>query len=433
MKLAVILLINNPTFAKIIYRVKAEIITIGDEVLIGQTVDTNAAFIAAQLNAIGINVRQKRTIADREDAIRQALDEVKPGTQLVFMTGGLGPTNDDITKKTLADYFGGDLVFVEEVYRNIEDLFRSFNRTPREVHRQQAYLPSAARIHKNSMGTASGMHFERSGVHYFSMPGVPYEAEHLVRDRIIPWILDNLQRGTVVHSTILTQGVGESDIALKLTNFEQNLPPGISLAYLPSPGMVKLRLSSYDGDPGERKALLDELTIRMKDLLGDMVYGENIQTLEEVIGEQLNKRSLTLALAESCTGGAIASRITSVPGSSRYFIGGMVSYATEVKAEHLGVENSTISDFGMVSEEVALAMAQGARRLFNTDFAIATTGIAGPDGGTEKYPVGSVWIAIAGPSRSKAWFYRFGSNRQRNITKATVTALNLLRREIQKN
>jgi nicotinamide-nucleotide amidase len=413
--------------------VQAEIITIGDEILIGQTIDTNAAFIAAQLNAIGVNVRLKRTIADRADAIIEALNQVRKETSLVFMTGGLGPTNDDITKKTLNEYFGGELIFNEEVFKTIEDIFRSFNRTPQEVHRHQAFLPSTASILINRMGTASGMHFQRGSTHFFSLPGVPYEAEHLVRDRVIPWILENLQKGTVLHRTLLTQGVPESDLAEMLLGFEKKLPGGISLAYLPSPGLVKLRLTSYDGDPLMREGQMDLLVAEMREILGDAVYGENVQTLEEVIGEMLRKRKRTLSMAESCTGGNIASRITRVAGASNYFKGSIVSYATEVKEEVLMVEKELVRHHGVVSEQVALAMADKSRRLFDTDYAISTTGIAGPDGGTEQNPVGSIWIGIAGPERTHAWHYRFGRNRERNIQKATLTALNLLRREIQKN
>ncbi len=413
--------------------VRAEIITIGDEILIGQTIDTNAAYMAAALNAIGVNVTLKRTIADSRDAIIDALNKVSTQTDIVMMTGGLGPTNDDITKKTLTEYFETELVFHEEVFHNITEIFKSYNRQPSEVHRQQAYLPRAAGVLLNNMGTASGMHFQKNDTHYFSMPGVPYEAEHLVHDRVIPWILDNLQKGKVVHRTILTQGVPESELADKLLDFEANLPSDISLAYLPSPGLVKLRLTSYEGNPEEKAEQLDSLIKEMKRILGEIVYGENVQTLEQVIGELLKQKKTTLAIAESCTGGSIAKLITQVPGSSAYFLGSIVSYATEVKQEVLGVPKADIDKHGVVSEKVALAMAEKARVLFGADYAVSTTGIAGPDGGTKEYPVGSVWIAIAGPVRAKAWFYKMGRNRTRNIQKTSVTALNLLRREIQKN
>lgn len=423
---------NSPIFVQNPQIVRAEIITIGDEILIGQTIDTNASLIATELNAIGINVTLKRTIQDREEAIKLALDQVSEGVNLVLMTGGLGPTNDDITKKTLTEYFKTELVFNEEVFENIKTLFHSFNRTPGEVHKEQAFLPQSARVLLNEMGTASGMHFERDGVHFFSMPGVPYEAEHLLKDRVIPWITDNLQQGSVVHRTILTQGVSESTLAETLVDFEKRLPASISMAYLPSPGMVKLRLSSYEGDPQKMAVVLNTLISEMKALLGEVVYGEDLQTLEQVIGEILKNKKMTLAIAESCTGGSIASRITAVPGASEYFMGSIVSYATAVKERVLKVDSATITEKGVVSEEVALAMAENAKNLFQSDFAISTTGIAGPGGGTEKTPVGSIWIGIAGPLRSKAWFYRFGSSRERNVIKATITALDLLRREIQK-
>ncbi|MDZ7847605.1 MAG: competence/damage-inducible protein A [Owenweeksia sp.] len=411
---------------------QAEIITIGDEILIGQTIDTNAAFIASQLNLIGIQVKQKRTVADKAEAITEALSQVHSNTKLVFMTGGLGPTKDDITKHTLADYFGGELVFNAEVYKNIEALFRSYNRQPQEPHRKQAELPSSCRPVINKIGTASGMHFQNNGVNYFATPGVPYEMEHLVRDQIIPWIEKNISRGTVVHRTILTQGVPESDLAARLADIEENLPSDISLAYLPSPGMVKLRLTSYTGSADKTRARVEQQAQLIQNILGEVVFGQDAESLQGVIGILLREKGLSLSTAESCTGGAIATLITSVAGSSDYFKGAVVSYANEVKANLLKVDEEVLRINGAVSEPVAEQMADGVRKLLHTDFAVATTGIAGPGGGTDQKPVGTIWIAIAGPQRTKAWLFRFGNNRERNIRKTSVTALNLLRRELQK-
>lgn len=412
---------------------QAEIIAIGDELLIGQTVDTNSTFIAAQLNQIGVHVYQKRAIADKEELIKLALDTLHKNTSIVIMTGGLGPTNDDITKKTLNEYFGGELMLDQIVFENIARLYESFNRPPDEVQRQQALLPNNCKALINDLGTASGMHFTNSHVHYFSLPGVPYEAEHLIVDRIIPWISANLNAGSVVHKTLLTQGVAESELASKLVEFEKGLPENISLAYLPSPGMVKLRLSSYKGDSLIAASVIDKLGIQLKERLGNVIYGENAESLEQLVGQLLTKDSKSISLAESCTGGQIASLVTSVPGSSQYFKGSIVSYFESVKSEVLGISSQLIAEHGVVSEEVAIAMAEASRKLFKTDYAISTTGISGPDGGSLEIPVGSVWIAISSEKRSKAWFFRFGNNRERNNRKAAVTALNLLRREIQKS
>ncbi len=411
---------------------QAELIAIGDEILIGQTIDTNSAFIASQLNAHGITVKQKRVIADKGEAIIEALDQILPETVLVFLTGGLGPTRDDITKRTLTEYFGGKLVFNEGVYQNIEQLFGSFKLKPMDAQRAQAELPDCCTPIINKMGTASGMHFERGGRHYFALPGVPYETEHLVKDSIIPWINENLQPGTVVHRTILTQGVSESDLADKLKDWENNLPPEISLAYLPSPGIVKLRLSTYAGDKQEVTERIDREIEKAKEILGSVVFGENEQTLEEVIGTMLKERDATVGTAESCSGGYIAHLLTRLPGSSETFKGSIVSYAIEAKINLLGVEEEVIEKYGVVSEEVAVAMAKGACEKLKTTFSVATTGYSGPTGGDEEQPTGTVWIAVSGPGRTVARQFNFGKNRQHNIRRTALTALNMLRREIYK-
>ncbi|WP_417603651.1 competence/damage-inducible protein A [Owenweeksia hongkongensis] len=411
---------------------QAEIIAIGDEILIGQTIDTNSSFIATQLNLNGISVRQKRVIADDADAIKDALDSIASGTKLVFMTGGLGPTKDDITKKTLLEYFGGEMVFHESIYEHIEQLFASFGRKPSPVNKGQAMLPSSCSPVINKMGTAPGMRFEKDGVFYFSTPGVPYETEHLVEMEIIPWINSNLKKGTVVHKTILTQGVPESELADKLEAFEDKLPEGVKLAYLPSAGMVKLRLTSYHGTEAEARAVVDEQIEEIKTILGSVVFGAEAQTLQEVIGIGLRESGATLSTAESCTGGYIASLITSIPGSSDYFMGSVVSYSNKVKQDLLDVEEQALMNHGAVSKEVVMQMALGAQKKFGTTFSIATSGVAGPGGGSDEKPVGTVWIATATPDGVKAKKFSFGNNRKRNIRKAALMALDLLRREIQK-
>lgn len=411
---------------------QAEIIAIGDEILIGQTVDTNSSFIAAQLNLNGISVFQKRVIADDADAIKSALDSISPKTKLVFMTGGLGPTKDDITKKTLLEYFGGEMVFHDHIYAHIENLFASFGRVPSETNRGQALLPSSCEPVLNSVGTAPGMRFEKDGVYYFSTPGVPYETEHLIESEIVPWIAENLVKGTVVHKTILTQGVPESELADMLSDFEDRLPEGVKLAYLPSPGMVKLRLTSYSGTEEEARSRVEQLAGEMTGIIGPVVFGHEAQTLEEVIGIRLREMGATLATAESCTGGYLSHLITSVAGSSDYFMGGIVSYANQAKEHLLGVESEALRNHGAVSKEVVMQMARGAQLKFGTTYALATSGVAGPVGGSEEKPVGTVWIATATPDGVKAKKFNFGNSRQRNIRKAALMALDLLRKEIQK-
>lgn len=411
---------------------QAELIAIGDEILIGQTTDTNSTFIATQLNLNGISVKQKRVIADDAETIKQALDAILPETKLVFMTGGLGPTNDDITKVTLNEYFGGELVFHQDVFDHITKLFASFNRVPSETNRGQALLPNVCTPLPNKMGTAPGMRFEKDGRYYFSLPGVPYETENLVEHTILPWIKNNLQKGTVVHKTILTQGVPESELAEKLIDWENALPKGVKLAYLPSAGMVRLRLTSYIGTEEEARAIVEREAQKVIDMLGEIVFGENAQTLEEVIGISLRNNKSTLSTAESCTGGYIAHLITSVSGSSEYFMGSVVSYSNQAKVELLDVDPQSIKEHGAVSKEVVLQMAEGARKKFHTDFAIATSGVAGPTGGSSEKPVGTIWIAVAGPDGAKAKCFSFGRNRDRNIQKTAMMGLDLLRREVQK-
>lgn len=411
---------------------QAEIIAIGDEILTGQTIDTNSSYTASRLNAIGIGVKQKRVIADDADSITHALDTIHPQSKLVFLTGGLGPTRDDITKKTMLEYFGGEMVFNQEVYDHIVALFRHFGRTPREANRGQAYLPSSCKVLLNERGTAPGMQFEKDGVLYFSTPGVPYETEHLVGDKIIPYIEEHLQKGTIYHKNYLTQGIPESDLAERLNHWEENLPQQVKLAYLPSPGMVRLRITAKSDSLENSRQLAETEGAKMREILGNNIFGEENQTLEEVVGLALHKKNFTVATAESCTGGSIASAITSIAGSSSYFKGSIVAYSEAVKTKLLSVPESTIHEHNVVSEEVALAMAHGAKKSLAADFGLATTGIAGPSGGTEQRPVGTICIAVVGPGLQKSRCFRFGNHRGRNIKRATLMALDMLRREVQK-
>ncbi len=411
---------------------QAEIIAIGDEILIGQTVDTNSAFIANQLNLQGIQVWQKKVVADTAEAIRRALNEVHPDTRYVFMTGGLGPTKDDITKKTLLEYFGGEMIYQDHIYDHIKKLFASFNREPKEVHKMQAYVPSSCVAILNETGTAPGMRFERNGCYFFSTPGVPYETEHLVGDKIVPWITETQMEGKLYHKTLITQGRGESDIAEILKDWEEALPEEVKLAYLPSPGLVRLRLSGYSDTKRKSKALVEEGIAYMREALGDLIFGEDASSLEEIVGKSLQRRQMTMATAESCTGGYVSDLITSIPGSSEYFLGGVVAYSNDLKVRFLKVNPESIQTHGAVSEEVALQMAKGVREVTGSDFGVATTGVAGPGGGSPEKPVGTVWIAVSGPQGEKAKCYHFGNHRQRNIRRSALMALDRLRKEVQK-
>lgn len=412
---------------------QAEIIAIGDEILVGQTIDTNSGYTASRLSEFGIEVYQKRVVADRQEAILEALSTVHPESKFIFMTGGLGPTKDDITKSTLLEFFGGQLVENKEVLENIKRLFASFNAIPREANLRQALVPNTCTVINNQLGTAPGMRFEKEGRFYFSTPGVPYETRHLVGEKIIPWIDENFGRGKIFHRSFLTQGVPESILAERLKEWEDQLPAEVHLAYLPSPGMVRLRLSGFGESGEESQNLVNREGVKLKEILGETIFGEGETPLAAVLGQELLKREATLATAESCTGGNLAHMITEIPGSSRYFEGGVVSYSNSLKQNLLGVKPETLQKHGAVSEATVREMAEGARRKLSTDYAISTSGVAGPDGGTEEKPVGLVWIAVAGPHETLARSFRFGRDRGRNIRRSSFMALDLCRRMLIKN
>ncbi len=409
---------------------QAEIITIGDEILIGQTIDTNSAWMGSKLNDFGVDVHQVRSIRDTPEAIVQAIDSIHENTKLVLMTGGLGPTKDDLTKHTLNDYFGGKLIYHPEVFEHIIALFAKFDRVPNEMNRGQAELPDVCTPIENPHGTASGMRFEKNGVYFISMPGVPYEMKGIMTTGVLPWVKEAFDLPPIVHHTLLTQGVPESELAQTLVEWESRLPHHLSLAYLPSAGAVKLRLTSKSGDSDANRALMRELFEEARELIGDAVYGEGSQNMEEVVGALLTRNNATVATAESCTGGSIGSILTSIPGSSAYFMGGIISYSNESKVRLLGVNEADILLHGAVSEQVVTQMARGAAKRLRTDFAIATSGIAGPDGGTDEKPVGTVWIAVHSPRGTTAQKFQFGNNRGRNIRKSVLMGLDLLRRSV---
>jgi len=409
---------------------KAEIITIGDELLIGQVIDTNSAWIAKELNNIGIRVVQITSIGDDHDQIIKTLTESSVRADIILITGGLGPTRDDITKLALCDFFKTHLIFDQRSFDNIERIFSVRGYAMTETNRKQAEVPAACEALQNENGTSPGMLFRYNGKIYISMPGVPFEMKALMTSSILP-LLKPLSGKVIMHRTILTQGVGESFLADKIMDWETVLPSHIKLAYLPQPGLVRLRLSATSTSADTLKQELDEQVMMLYSLISDYIFGEEEDTLESVIGQLLADHNLTVATAESCTGGYIAHLITSIPGSSRYFKGSVVSYSNEVKVETLNVNPATIESYGAVSRETVIEMAEGVRTSLKADCAIAVSGIAGPDGGTADKPVGTVWIAVSTPYRGTITKkFLFGEHRERNIRRSALAALDMLRKQL---
>ena len=407
----------------------AEIITIGDELLNGQVIDTNSAWMAEQLNLVGIKVHQITSISDNQQHILSTLREAGSRAKLILITGGLGPTKDDITKQTLCKHFDAPLVFCEAAYKNVEKLFAARGVAVTELNRLQAMVPANCTVIPNNNGTAPGMWFEKEGCIYVSMPGVPFEMKAMMEEEIIPRLMDKLNQ-VIIHRTILTEGVGESFLAALIEPWEDALPPFIKLAYLPQPGMVRLRLTASGTDRNMLQQAIQNAENELYPLAGKYIFGYDNDTIESVVGDLLRKKRMTLSTAESCTGGNIAQLLTSIAGSSDYFKGSVVAYANEIKEQLLGVPHQVLTEHGAVSEQTVLHMARGARRQFSTDYAIAVSGIAGPGGGSPEKPVGTTWIAIATPTETVAKKFLFGDHRGRNIRKASIAALNMLRTKL---
>ena len=404
----------------------AEIITIGDEILIGQIVDTNSAWMATQLNHIGVRVKQISSVSDDSEHILQALAEAAGRAKIIFITGGLGPTKDDITKKTLATYFNVGLVENREALDNVERIFAKYNRPLLEVNRLQAQVPANCDIILNKNGTAPGMWFNHNGVIYISMRGVPFEMKYMMEEQVIPKIKATLKLPVIIHKTILTVGEGESFLAEHISDIENDLPPYIKLAYLPKLGQVRLRLSGFGEDEALLQPEVDRFAARIIERIGSVfVVAEDIE-LEKAVMNKMEAAGLTVSAAESCTGGYLSHLFTQHPGSSKVFLGGGVVYSNALKEHILGVKLQTIETFGAVSEQCVKEMVQGAIKNFRSDFAIAITGIAGPDGGTPDKPIGTVWIAVAGHERMLIKKYTFGNKRQQNIERSAVMALSML-------
>ncbi|PKA99433.1 nicotinamide-nucleotide amidase [Flavobacteriaceae bacterium MAR_2009_75] len=413
----------------------AEIITIGDEILIGQIVDTNSAFIAKELNKIGISVYQITSVQDDRQHMLQAFDEARQRAQLVIVTGGLGPTKDDITKTTFCEFFDDVLVQNDEVLENVEQLFKKhISNTPiSDINRKQALVPSKAHVLQNLYGTAPGMWMQQDGVVFVSLPGVPFEMKNLMTDQVLPKIVAEFKRPYILHKTLVTYGMGESSIAGRLEAWEDNLPPYIKLAYLPSLGKVRLRLTAKGPDREQLEDAVERESLKLHELIKDILYGiEDEETLEQVVAKLLTQRNMTLATAESCTGGRIAEQITALPGASAYYRGTVVSYATDVKIDLLNVRRDSISDYSVVSAEVARQMAENVKHLMKSDFAIATTGNAGPSKGDSDADIGTVYIAIATPKDIVVEKFSMGNHRERIVQKTVHKALEMLQKEILK-
>ena len=411
---------------------KAELITIGDEILIGQIINTNAVFLAKELNKIGIEIAQITSISDQKEHIIEALDASTKRAEVVILTGGLGPTKDDLTKHTLCEYFNDTLIKNEEILAHIEEIFKKYINTPiNNQNRQQALLPSKATIFKNDHGTASGMWFEKKGQVIISLPGVPFEMKSLMNQSVIPQLQKHFIRPFILHKTIMTYGLGESAIAERIEAWENNLPQTIKLAYLPNIGRVRIRLSSVGSDEELLKNTINSEIEKLLPLINDIFVGfEDETSLEIQIKEGFVKQQKTLALAESCTGGEIASRLTQVAGASEYFKGCAVAYHTQSKTDLLGVSEALINKYSVVSKEVASAMAENARKKFNTTVGLSTTGNAGPSKGDSDAEIGTVWIAIAIQDKIVTKKFLFGRHRERVIGKSVNKALELLMNQI---
>ncbi|RUA27592.1 MAG: competence/damage-inducible protein A [Bacteroidetes bacterium] len=398
-----------------------DIVSIGDELLIGQVINSNASWMGQN---------RMLAIADTREAILNTLEDCANKARVVLITGGLGPTKDDLTKDVACEFFGSKLVLNTEVRNHVANFFekRGFDLT--KLNYWQAMVPDNCQVIPNAVGTAPGMYFEKDNVHYLFMPGVPMEMKYIMQSWAIPFFKEVCNPKAYVEKTVLTHGMGESFLADKIADWENNLPDYFSLAYLPSPGRVRLRISAR----GENQEVLQkelELQIeKLKQNLGNLFYGYNDDTLEEVVGKLLLKHNATLSTAESCTGGLIAHKITTIPGSSKYFKGSVVAYANEIKERVLNVKAADLEEYGAVSEQVVLQMADNVQNIYKTDYALAVSGIAGPDGGSEEKPVGTVWIALAGSDKVVARKFLFGGERVRNIDWAYQSALNMLRLEL---
>lgn len=405
----------------------AEIITIGDELLIGQVIDTNSAWLGQQLTANGINLLRKTAVSDNPDEIKASLKEAMNRSEIILLTGGLGPTKDDLTKAALADFFGMKMRFEESVLAAITELFRRFGREVTPTNRTQAEVPDGCVVIENKNGTAPGMWFDRDGKIVVSMPGVPHEMKSMFADGVLPKLHSKFKLPVIYHRTVMTHGIGESWLSDSLTDWEASLKnEEIGLAYLPATGMVRLRLTAKGIDRAALQKKVDAKIEELPAIIGKYIFAKEDTTLHEVVAKLLAEKKQTVATAESCTGGYIAHLLTSVPGSSAWYVGSALTYAYESKTALLDIPQDLMNEVGAVSEEVAKLMAENIRKKLGTDFAISTTGIAGPGGGTPQKPVGTVWIALASKDGVEAKKFLFGDNRERNIQRSALAGLMML-------
>ena len=405
---------------------KSTIITIGDEILIGQILDTNSRYISQALNRIGVVVTERTSIGDSAEQIVSTLDRALAQSDVVIITGGLGPTKDDITKHTLAKYYNSELVYNEQVGSFVEQLLARRGIAFTELNRGQAMVPKCCTVLHNAHGTAPGMWFERDGKVVVSLPGVPFEMRHLIDDSVVPMLAERFELKAIVHRTMITSGIPESILAERIATWEDNLPDVLHLAYLPAPNVVRLRLSAYEVDGQSVRRMIDDEFDKLKGIIPEAIVGFEDATVEQLVHRWMTENGKTLSVAESCTGGAIAAKFTAMAGASVYFNAGVVSYSNEAKRDILGVNMNDIVRYGAVSETVAIQMAEGVRRAGESDYAVSTTGIAGPTGGSAEKPVGTVWIGIATPKGSFAVLKNCGTDRSQIIDRATAYAIKLL-------
>ena len=413
----------------------ADIITIGDEILIGQIVDSNSAYLGQSLNKLGVEVRQISSISDKREAIIEALHVSGENAQLVIVTGGLGPTKDDVTKSAICEFFEDELVLNQDVLAHIEYLFENYiSSTISDMNREQAWVPSKAQVLHNAHGTAPGLWLKKNNAYYAFFPGVPFEMKHLFEDKLTPIILETFDRPSIIHRTLLTFGLGESSIAQRIEDIEDGLPEELSLAYLPSFGRVRLRLTARGWDQADLTHQLEVVIAKLLPRIEDIFVGfEEDGALEEQVGKLLTERGLTLVTSESCTGGQIAGTISAVPGASKYYLGSVVAYATDVKKNVLGIDDALIEEHSVVSEEVAREMAVNARKLMNADYAISSTGNAGPSKGESDSDVGTVFIALASKDGVQVNKFSMGTSRSRVIGRSVSRALTMLHEELISN
>ena len=414
-------------------QVRAELITIGDEILYGQILDTNSKWMSEELDAIGIRVIHKTTIGDNREDILGSFRDAQSRADLVLITGGLGPTSDDVTKPCLADFFGVPIEINDRALEELTALFAQWDREVTPTNQEQAMLPTNCTMVSNTLGSAPGMWFDENNSVFVSMPGVPHEMKKMMSDSIIPMIKERFNTPHIVHKLVRTTGIGESWLSDKISEWESHLPENIKLAYLPSVMEVKLRLTATGGSAKNLRSSIEIEKTKLVALIGKYVFGYDNDSLEGVVGQLLRNCKSTISTAESCTGGYLGHMITSVAGSSDYFLGGIVSYDNQIKSEVLGVNNATLQEFGAVSEETALEMAENVRKKFKADFGVSTTGVAGPSGGSKEKPVGTIWIGLADGKNTIAKRFSLSRERLINIQAAAKIALNMVRIRLGEN